>query len=118
MPLVVAGCNLIWSDDYKPRSLWVSNEISNTVLVELSRWQWHVVVEPGQHGRVWTGEHPFPTEVELLTTECRAIDTVDITANEDTLIRVTTSGVEVVTDPSPEALNDDVIAEASPWPCN
>lgn len=117
-PLVVLGCNLIMSDEYKWRGLWVANETLNPVLVESSKWGWRFVVEPGQKGQLWAGSHPFPTELEFLTAECLTIDHAKVTGTEDTLMIVTTSGVNVVTDPSPASLNSEVLPEASPWPCD
>lgn len=114
---VVAGCNLIWSDDYTWRGLWVANETESRVLITSDRMGWRFITEAGQTAVLWAASGPFPTDLDFVSADCTTFDSVMIAATEDTLVRVTGSGVDVVTDPDAIPRGASVLPQASAWPC-
>jgi hypothetical protein len=114
---ILAGCNLLWSDQYTWRSLWVADQTPSRVLITSDRMGWRFVIAPRAAAELWSSQHPFPADLTFLSADCQTVDTLTIAATEDTLVRVTDSGVDVITDSSLTPDDAPPLPQASEWPC-
>ncbi len=114
--VTASGCNLIFSDDYKFRGLWLANETGSAVLVDRGP-NWRFSVEAGSTAHLWDERSSFPAGLTILTQACDEIGRTDEMVTRDTLVRVTSVGLEIVTDDALIPMDAEIAPPLEEWPC-